>query len=42
MLSTSIREIEIEKAINYKTVIGYHSKPLSKEKLNRILLEINY
>lgn len=42
MLTTSISEIEINKAIHYKTVIGYHSKPLTKEKINRILNQINH
>lgn len=41
MLTTSIREIDINKAQNYEAVIGYQFKPLTREKVNHILAQIN-
>ena len=40
MLSTSIREIDINRAKDHKTVIGYQFKPLTYDKVNLIIEQI--
>jgi len=37
MLTTSISEIDIDKAKGYKYIKGYYFKPLDEEKMNQIL-----